>query len=447
MLDLFEKNNKIDLSSYVKLINSINCIIEEGRVVDVVGNLITSKGPAASVGDLCYIDGGNLTKPIPSEVVGFKGNYTLLMAIGTPEKISPKCRVMSTGSSISIGVGEKLLGRVLDGLGRVIDSKGPLLFEERRSVKQDPPHPLKRKRIKSPLSTGIRAIDGLLTCGKGQRMGVFSGSGVGKSILLGMIARETQADINVIALVGERGREVREFLERDLQEEGLKKSVVVVATSDKSAVVRIKASLVAMTIAEYFRDKGKDVLMMIDSITRIAMAQREVGLAIGEPPATKGYTPSVYSFLPKLLERAGTSDIGSITGLFAVLVEADDLNEPVADTVRSIIDGHIVLSRKLAHKNHFPAINILESVSRTMNDIIDEKHLSNARKLINLLAVYSEAEDLINIGAYAKGTNLKIDEAINKRKEIISYLRQNRNEKSTFTQARDSLDSIFKRKK
>jgi flagellum-specific ATP synthase len=332
-------------------------------------------------------------------------------------------------------VGDELLGRVLDGLGRPMDGKGALLTREVRSIYNTPPNPLDRRRIREPIVTGIRSIDALLTCGKGQRVGIFAGSGVGKSVMLGMIARNTSADVNVIALVGERGREVAEFLDQELGREGLRRSVVVVATSDQAPLIRLKAAFMATTIAEYFRDRGKDVMLMMDSVTRLAMSQREVGLAIGEPPTTKGYTPSVFAMLPKLLERAGTSRQGSITGLYTVLVEGDDMTEPVADAVRSILDGHIVLSRRLASAGHYPAVDVLESVSRVMPAITSEDHRRTVHRIVDMMATYREAEDLINIGAYVKGSNPRIDEALQTWDHIREFLRQRADERAEYTES------------
>ncbi|MCD6363722.1 MAG: flagellar protein export ATPase FliI [Synergistetes bacterium] len=413
-----------------------------GKVVRVVGLVIESKGPEASVGEICeiYLKNGGSVK---AEVVGFRDDRVLLMPLGEMGSIGPGCEVVATGESLKVRVGEGLLGRVLNAFGEPIDDKGPIIWEDEYPLSRKPPHPLKRKRIKEPISIGVRAIDGLLTCGKGQRMGIFAGSGVGKSTLLGMIARNTSAPVSVIGLVGERGREVREFIERDLGEEGLKRSVVVVATSDEPALIRLKAAFTATAIAEFFRDKGLDVILMMDSITRFAMAQREVGLTIGEPPATRGYTPSVFSLLPRLLERAGNSDKGSITGFYTILVEGDDMNEPIADTVRSILDGHIVLSRKLASQNHYPAIDILRSISRLMIEIVPREHYIAAGRLRELLSAYEESQDLINIGAYAKGSNRVVDEALEKIDEIKKFLIQGINEKSTLEEARKWLLRTF----
>ncbi|MEA1972023.1 MAG: FliI/YscN family ATPase, partial [Candidatus Cloacimonadota bacterium] len=357
--------------------------------------------------------------------------------------IAPGNQVSTYREPFAVSVGDALKGRILDGLGNPIDSLGKLKLKESRSVYNLPPNPLLRKRITEPLELGIKAIDGLLTCGKGQRTGIFSGSGVGKSVLLGMIAKNTSADVNVIALIGERGREVRDFIENDLGEDGLKRSVVVVATSDQAALTRVKGALVATTIAEYFRDQGKNVLLMMDSVTRYAMAMREIGLAVGEPPTTKGYTPSVFANLPKLMERAGTSKVGTITALYSVLVEGDDMDEPIADAARSILDGHIVLSRKLASKAHYPAIDVLPSISRVMNVVIDNAHKRAAQKTTETLSTYREAEDLINIGAYSKGSNPKIDYAISKIEDINSFLQQDINEKSSFDETLKTLHEIM----
>ncbi|SDF50877.1 type III secretion system ATPase, FliI/YscN, partial [Thermoanaerobacter thermohydrosulfuricus] len=361
------------------------------------------------------------------------------------EGIGAGSKVIATGQTLRINVGNELLGRVLDGLGNPIDGKGPIKFEKSIPINNVPPDPLERKRIREVIPLGIKAIDGLLTCGKGQRIGIFAGSGVGKSTLLGMMARNAKADLNVIALIGERGREVNEFLEKDLGEEGLKKSVVVVATSDTPALIRVKGAMTATAIAEYFRDQGLDVLLMMDSVTRFAMAQREVGLSIGEAPVSRGYTPSVFSVLPKLLERSGCSKKGSITALYTVLVDGDDLNEPIADAVRGILDGHIVLSRKLANKNHYPAIDVLASVSRVINDIITEEHKELIARFKDILATYTEAEDLINIGAYNFGSNPKIDEAIELNEKMNSFLRQRIDESYDFETTKQLLYESIKR--
>ncbi|NMA84370.1 MAG: flagellar protein export ATPase FliI [Epulopiscium sp.] len=411
------------LSKYTSVLAK-NYIKQIGRVAAVIGLTIESIGPPASVGDLCKIYSLKTQEEVYAQVVGFKDHRMLLMPLGNMEGIGPGSLVENTGVGLTVPVGEQLLGRVLDGLGNPIDGKEKIGQCKQYPLENTPPDPLMRNRIQEPLPLGVKAIDGLLTVGKGQRMGIFAGSGVGKSTLLGMMARNTQADVNVIALIGERGREVREFLEKDLGEEGLRRSVLVVATSDQPALIRLMAAQTATAIAEYFRDQGNDVLLMMDSLTRFAMAQREIGLAIGEPPVTRGYTPSVYAVMPKLLERAGHSEVGSITGLYTVLVDGDDMNEPVADTARGILDGHIVLSRKLANKNHYPAIAVLESVSRVMGDVIDLQHQKNAFMMKKLLATYTEAEDLINIGAYVTGSNPDIDEAILKMPAINQFLTQ-----------------------
>ena len=354
------------------------------------------------------------------------------MPLGEMQGIGPGSEVVSSRNLLRVKVGKSLLGRVLDGLGNPIDGKGPLLADTEYPIQSPPPPPLSRRRICEPVSVGIRAVDGLMTLGKGQRMAILAGSGVGKSTMMGMIARNTSADINVIALIGERGREVLDFIERDLGEEGLKKSVVVVSTSDQPALLRIKGANAATAVAEYFRDQGMDVMLMMDSLTRVAMAQREVGLTIGEPPATRGYPPSVFAMMPKLLERSGTGEKGSITGLYAVLVDGDDMNEPVADNVRSIVDGHVVLSRRLAAQNHYPPIDILSSLSRVMNEVVDAEHLKAAQRLRSLQATYQEAEDLINIGAYSAGSNPEIDRAIEKNTGIREFLRQGVMDKVSF---------------
>ncbi|RMF54746.1 MAG: flagellar protein export ATPase FliI [Calditrichaeota bacterium] len=415
-----------------------------GKVLQVVGLLIESMGPPVAVGDICKVYPREGATPYLAEVVGFRENRVLSMALGDMQGIAPKSEIVASGEPFSILVSEEMLGRIFDGLGAPYDNKGPMISGKRMNIHQMPPHPLQRRRIVEPISTGIRAIDGLLTLGKGQRVGIFSGSGVGKSTLLGMIARNTNADVNVISLVGERGREVRDFIEKELGEEGLKHSVLVVATSDQPALVRVKAALVATTIAEYFRDRGMDVILMMDSLTRVATALREIGLAIGEPPTTRGYTPSVFAFFPRLLERAGTAARGSITGLYTVLVEGDDMNEPIADTARGILDGHIVLSRRLASAGHFPAIDVLESVSRVMTDVITPEHRQAATKLINILATYKEAEDLINIGAYVKGSNPQIDESIKLIGKVFAYLRQDIYEKADLAGSIAQLMDIFK---
>ena len=431
------------LEKYRYIIKKTETVRVNGKVVDVIGLVIVSVGPNAVMGEICSIVDQNGNEVCKAEVVGFKNGKVLSIAIGEVHNISPACEIKASGKSFSVGLGKELLGRVIDGLGNPIDGKGEIDYSSFRECYREPPNPLERKRISSPIQTGIRAIDGLLTTGKGQRAGIFAGSGVGKSVLLGMIARNTSADVNVIALIGERGREVREFIERDLGEEGLRKSVVVVATSDKSPLIRMKGAYIGTTIAEYFRDLGMDVLFMMDSVTRFAMAQREIGLTIGEPPTTKGYTPSVFSLLPKLLERAGNTEKGSITGLYTVLVDGDDMTEPIADAVRSILDGHIVLSRKLANRGQYPAIDTLQSVSRVMPDIIDHDHYQRAMRFNEIIATYKEAEDMINIGAYVRGSNPQIDHALSKISQLRSFLKQDIFEKALYDDSVERLNNII----
>ena len=429
------------IDKYLRAVERAEPIRVHGKITEVIGLLIESTGPAASVGDVCLIERGGATVG-KAEVVGFKRDRTLLMPLGKVEGIHPGLTVVGTKRPLSVGVGKELLGRVIDGIGTPMDGRGALGALELRSIAAAIPNPLHRRRIGEPLETGIKAIDGMISIGKGQRMGIFAGSGVGKSVLLGMMARHCASHVNVIALIGERGREVREFIERDLGEEGLARSVVVVATSDQPALIRIKGALVAATIAEYFRDSGMDVLFLVDSVTRLATAQREVGLAIGEPPATKGYTPSVFSLLPQFLERAGTSAAGSITGLFTVLVEGDDMDEPIADAARSILDGHIVLSRRLAHRNQFPAIDTLESVSRCMPDVISQEHMQQVTRIKELMATYREHEDLIQIGAYAAGSNEAVDRAIRLDLPLRRFLRQDREESLGFDATAEMLAQL-----
>ncbi len=414
-----------------------------GKVVKIVGLTIESVGPEAKLNDLCRIMiDKNKNISVMAEVVGFREKRLLLMPFESVEGIGVGCIVENTGHPLSVLVGDAVLGHTLDGIGRPTDvTELDLPYEY--PVEAAPPDPMEREIISEVLPLGVKAVDGLITIGKGQRIGIFAGSGVGKSTLLGMFARNTKADINVIALIGERGREVREFIERDLGEEGMKRSVVVVATSDKPALIRNKAAKTATAIAEYFRDQGKDVLLMMDSLTRFSMAQREIGLASGEPPVTRGYPPSVYSEMPKLLERAGTSDKGSITGLYTVLVDGDDFNEPITDTARSILDGHIMLSRKLGHKNHYPAIDILQSISRVMSAIATKEHKEAAGKLKNVMATYNEAEDLINIGAYKSGSNKEIDYAIRKIDAVNTFLCQQTDEKFLFDDEIEMLKRLF----
>ena len=432
------------IDKYHDIVNAVVPIQANGRVQKIVGLVIEASGPASQIGCVCDITTEEGLGTVSAEVLGFKEDSVLLMPLEDIRSLGPGCKVVARNEKAHVGVGNALLGRVIDGLGNPIDGKGPVKIDDEYPIYANPVNPLLRKRIQDPLDLGIRAINGLLTVGCGQRMGIFSGSGVGKSVLLGMIARRTNAEVNVIALIGERGRELNEFIQKDLGEAGLKKSVVVVATSDHLPLVRLRGGFIATAIAEYFRDQGKHVNLMMDSITRLAMAQREIGLSLGEPPTTKGYTPSVFSLLPKLLERAGTSSHrGTITGLYTVLVEGDDMNEPIADAARSILDGHIVLTRDLANQNHYPAINILRSISRVMEDITDLDHKHHAGRIKEVLATYQKAEDLINIGAYAAGSNPKIDEAIQMIDPINHYLRQGIHEETTFEESIDALKSMM----
>jgi flagellum-specific ATP synthase len=433
----------IDLEKYFRAVEQADSVRVIGKVIQVVGLILEAQVQGVSIGDLCVITIEKGKATTYAEVVGFKEGRVLLMPLGTTAGISPGSEVLAAGHPLKVKVGSQVLGRVLNGLGEPIDDKGPLISEEERPMDADPPDPVKRPRVTEILRVGVRAIDGLLTIGRGQRMGIFAGSGVGKSTLMGMIARNAEADVNVIALIGERGREVRDFIEESLGEEGLQKSVVVVATSDQPPLIRLKASFVATAIAEYFRDQGMKVIFMMDSTTRFAYAQRDVGLASGEPPTTRGYTPSVFAMLPKLMERSGTSEKGSITAFYTILVEGDDFNEPIADQSRSILDGHIVLSRAMAAKNHYPAIDVLPSVSRLMSNLVSDEHKEAAGKLREVLARYSEAEDLINIGAYVKGSNPKIDEAIAKIDAVNDFLKQGTYEKVGFEEMLDQLMSIF----
>lgn len=429
-----EKYSKLSQQTYFKKL---------GKVVKIVGLTIESVGPDAKLNDLCrIIVNEEQNKYVLAEVVGLRDKRILLMPYENVEGIGLGCIVENTEHPLTVSVGEELLGHTLDGLGRPTDIDS-LDLPHMYPTEAAPPDPMNREIIDKVLPLGVKAVDGLITVGKGQRIGIFAGSGVGKSTLLGMFARNTKADINVIALIGERGREVREFVERDMGEEGMKRSIVVIATSDKPALIRNKAAKTATAIAEYFRDQGKDVLLMMDSLTRFSMAQREIGLASGEPPVTRGYPPSVYAEMPKLLERAGNSNVGSITGLYTVLVDGDDFNEPITDTARSILDGHIMLSRKLVHKNHYPAIDVLQSISRVMNSIVSDSHKVMAGKFKNVLATYSEAEDLINIGAYKKGANKNIDYAVNKIDEINEFLLQNTQDNHDFEEIIQQLEKIF----
>ncbi len=412
------------LSHLLERARSTHVLENRGRVVQLIGLVIESEGPLAAVGEVCRIGSARHDGSTLAEVVGFRNNHVLLMPLGEVRGIHPGSEVVALGSPLLVPVGDALKGRVIDGLGKPLDGRGPIAAERMAGAHRQPPHPLKRQRISQPFQTGIKALDTFIPCGRGQRLGIFAGSGVGKSTLLGMMASRAEADVNVIALIGERGREVREFLEKDLDEAGRKKSVVVVATSNEPALARLTGAYAAMTIAENFRDAGQNVLLMMDSVTRFAMAQREIGLAVGEPPATRGYTPSVFSLLPQLLERAGTGEHGSMTGLFTVLVEQDDMNDPIADAVRSILDGHIVLTRELATQNHYPAIDVLESVSRLTRDLCSPEQLVIAGRAREALAVYRQNRDLIHLGAYSANSSATIDRAIQLHEPLKTFLRQ-----------------------
>lgn len=413
-----------------------------GRIVGAVGLLLESQGPPASVGEVCLVERGRNESPLPVEVVGFRNGRTLLMPLGETEGVAPGSEVIPTHQTVSVGVGEALLGRVLDGLGNPIDSKPLPPTSARYPLMAAAPHALERPPLRTPLSLGVRAIDALLTCAQGQRVGIFAGSGVGKSTLMGMIARNATAEVNVIALIGERGREVREFIEDSLGEEGLARSVVVVATSDQPAIVRQKCAFTATAIAEYFRDQGKQVMLMMDSLTRLAMAQREIGLSAGEPPSARGYTPSVFALLPRLLERAGNSARGSITALYTVLVDADDMNDPIADTARAILDGHIVLSRALTQRGHYPPIDVLVSLSRVMPNIVSQEHLQRANRFRRMLSAYRDAEDLLLIGAYQQGTNPLVDIYLERQTAIREFLCQTPTERTSFEETLKQLHAL-----
>lgn len=436
--------SKVNLSHVIEQISHVDTFKRYGRVKRVVGLMIESQGPESSIGDVCYIHVGQKQKRrIQAEVVGFKDENILLMPYTSVNDISPGSLVEATLKPLEVKVGPGLIGKVIDALGKSMDDSPLPKGLTSVPTDQSPPNPMSRPPINESIEVGVRMIDSLLTVGNGQRVGIFAGSGVGKSTLLGMVARNTTADLNVIALIGERGREVREFIERDLGPEGLSRSIVVVATSDQPALMRIKGAFTATAIAEYFRDRGLNVMMMMDSVTRVAMAQREIGLAIGEPPTTKGYTPSVFAILPKLLERTGTNKFGSITSFYTVLVDGDDMNEPIADAVRGILDGHFVLDRSLANKGQYPAVNILKSVSRVMNNIVPEEHRKSAERLRDLLSTYINSEDLINIGAYKKGSSRQIDEAIRLYPDIIEFLKQGTEEKVSLQESLRELYSLM----
>lgn len=432
----------MDIETYRKAIRQAEPYIQGGKVSQVIGLTVETVGLTANIGDICKIFTNQPGEYILAEVVGFKGKNILLMPFGDLSGIGPNNFVVSTDRTLQVPVGKSLCGRVLDAMGNPMDGKGPIDVEDYYRIENPPPNPLERNRIKEQLPLGIKAIDGLLSIGRGQRVGIFAGSGVGKSTLMGMMARNTNADINVITLVGERGREVREFIEKDLGEEGLKNSILVIATSDQPAIMRLKSAMVGTSIAEYFRDQGYDVLLLMDSLTRFAMAQREIGMAIGEPPISRGFTPSVYAVMPKLLERTGASSKGSITGLYTVLVEGDDMNEPISDTVRGILDGHIVLSRALAHNNHYPAIDVLASVSRLMPDIASREMIDKAGFIKRIMATYRDAQDLISIGAYKSGSSAEIDQAITLMPSINGLLQQGTHEHFQLKETVDIIESI-----
>ena len=447
MADLKEvkaEDLKIDFEKYHNIISSIHLTRDSGKVTEVNGMMIKGYLPGAALGSVCEIFPTGTEKSFLAEVVGFKDKSVLMMPLGEMRGVGLGARILLARQIASVRVGQELLGRVVNGLGQVIDEKGEVEGVKDIPLYSDVRNPLLRKPIREPLDLGVRAINGVLTVGTGQRVGIMAGSGVGKSVLLGMLARNTKADVNVIALIGERGREVREFIEQDLGEEGMKRSVVVVVTSDQSPLIRMRGAFVATAIAEYFSSLGNNVLLMMDSITRFSMAQREIGLSTGEPPATKGYTPSVFSTLPKLLERAGSfENEGSITGLYTVLVEGDDMDDPIADSVRSIVDGHVVLSRKLAQKAHFPAIDVLQSASRVMRAVASSEHVKLAQKLRENLATYKEAEDLINIGAYKPGSNARIDKAVKVIEGINDFLKQRTDESTDMKQTMRMLQGIL----
>ena len=435
-------DSSIDFDKYHRALDKAETLERAGRVTKIVGLAVEASGPASRIGDICNMYTLDGTRSVQSEIIGFREGQTLLMPFGSLEGVGLGSYVVYTGTSLRVPVGKQFTGRILDALGEPFDDLPPPEIDTWYPAENSPPNPLLRERIHDVLPLGVKALDGLLTVGRGQRLGIFSGSGVGKSTLLGMIARYAVADVNVIVLVGERGREVRDFVERDLGEDGLRKSVLVIATSDQPALLRLKCAMTGTAIAEYYRDQGYHVLMLMDSLTRFAMAQREIGMATGEPPVSRGFPPSVYTLLPKLLERSGMSDKGSITGLYTVLVEGDDLNEPISDTVRGILDGHIVLSRAIANSNHYPPIDILGSVSRLMPEIITPAHFDAFGTIKNMIAVYREAEDLINIGAYKHGANPEIDRAVRLHPAIQSFLKQGMKESYTFEEILAMMDEI-----
>ena len=430
---------------YKKVIKEIDPIEHSGKISQIIGLTLESTGPSVQIGEICYIYNMKKDKYIKAETVGFKNEKVLLMPFGNTSGIGPGSKVVAANRNLEVSVGMSLKGRILDGLGNPIDGLGPLITENKYQIDNTPPNPLTRDRITEPLALGIKSIDSLLTCGRGQRLGIFAGSGVGKSTLLGMMARNAVADVNVIVLVGERGREVKEFIEKDLMVEGLMKSVIVAASSDQTPLVRLKSAMLGTAIAEYFKDQGLDVLLLMDSITRFAIAQREIGMAVGEPPVSRGYTPSVFTTLPRLLERAGNFNNGSITGLYTVLVDGDDLNEPISDAVRGILDGHIVLSRDLANKNHYPPVDVISSISRLMPDLVDDRQMELQGKVKAIMKTYDDAKDLINIGAYKKGTNPEIDNAVKLIGEINKFLIQKVNEKHTYEETVQTLYNIVER--
>jgi flagellum-specific ATP synthase len=433
-----------DTAAYREAVEEAQTIRHQGKITQVVGQVIEAYNPGVVVGSLCTIYNPDTGQRVMGEVVGFQGERIVLMALGNMSDIGPRCRIIPEDRAPTVQVGDELMGRILDGLGRAIDHQGEISCPYQMPLYADAINPLHRRRITEPIDVGVRAINGLLTCGKGQRVGIMSGSGVGKSVLIGMMARHTTADVNVIAMIGERGREVVEFIERELGEEGLRRSVMVVATSDQPPLIRTRAAFMATAIAEFFRNRGKTVLFMMDSITRFAMAQREIGLAAGEPPTTKGYPPSVFALLPKLLERAGMSEApGSITGFYTVLVEGDDPNDPIGDAVRSVVDGHVFLGRELAARGQYPAVDVLGSTSRVMIDVVGEQHKRDAQALVSTLATYQEAEDLINIGAYIRGSNPRIDYSLTKIDAIVDYLKQPIEESASLLQSQAMLQQLF----